>query len=131
MRLLVASPFLVVAALLSLEGVHAAGNEEIVLIENKGVTSQGVTDQIRYQCTFRGLWTKERQPKNYPENQARWNGPIIWTHTLQFKPWSNGFAITRGAEKMAEVSSIDLLVSYSQSNIFILNPSCPLIIYIC
>jgi Spondin_N len=106
MRIPIAAPLLVVASVLS--GVNAAGNEEDVLIENKGVTSESVTDKIRYQCTFRGLWTKERQPKNYPESQARWSGPILWTHTLQFKPWSQGFAVTRGAEKMAEVSPFQL-----------------------
>jgi hypothetical protein len=65
--------------------VEGAGNEEDVLIETPGELSQGAQDRIRYYCTFRNLWTKARHPVKYPGDQARWNGPVLWTHTTQVR----------------------------------------------
>lgn len=98
----------------TLGGVDAAGNQEVVLIENKGVTFQQVPNRTSYQCTFRNLWTKERQPKNFPTELARWNGPVMWTHTLQFEPWREGDAVTRGVEKVAEDGFADELIKEMQ-----------------
>jgi len=108
------------AALLSLlavaflEGVNSAGREEIVLIDTKSAISQDTPERISYQCTFRNLWTKERQPKNFPQQLGRWNGPIMWTHTLQFQPWHANFAVTRGVEKLAEDGYTDTLIKEMQ-----------------
>lgn len=102
-----ASPLLsfILATLFFLEKqvADAAGNEEDVLIENVGVTIGDTNERISYQCTFRNLWTKERQPVRFPEELGGWAGPILWTHTLQFQPWSREKAVTRGVEKLAEV----------------------------
>jgi len=89
--------------------VQAAGNQERVLIQTVSETPQDTQERVSYQCTFRNLWTKERQPKNFPEVLARWNGPVIWTHTLQFEPWREGDTVTRGVEKLAEVRMYVLL----------------------
>ena len=86
-----------------LGGAEAAGNEEEVY-KNVGVTDQQTANRTSYQCTFRNLWSKERQPKNFPKELARWASPILWTHTLQFEPWRAGDIVTRGVEKLAEVS---------------------------
>ena len=94
-------PLLLVATFL--ERGEAAGDEEDVLIQNVGVLSQEAPNATSYQCTFRNLWTKDTHPKNYPKELARWGAPIMWTHTLQFEPWSFGNAVTRGVEKVAEV----------------------------
>lgn len=94
-------PLLLLATLL--ERGDAAGNEEDVLIQNVGVLSQTAPNTTSYQCTFRNLWSKETHPKNYPKELARWGNPIMWTHTLQFTPWSSGNLVTRGVEKVAEV----------------------------
>ncbi|CAB9508589.1 Spondin-1 [Seminavis robusta] len=101
---------LIVATLFSLESVNAAVNEEDVLIENKGITSGQTSERIAYQCTFRNLWTKNRQPVRFPEELGRWAGPILWTHTLQFQPWVRDKAVTRGVEKLAEDGFTDVLV---------------------
>ena len=93
---------LLLAGLL-LERGEAAGIQEKVLIENVGVLSELAPNTTSYQCTFRNLWTKDTHPKNYPSELARWGSPIMWTHTLQFQPWSVGNAVTRGVEKVAEV----------------------------
>jgi len=84
-------------------GALAAGNQENVLVKNAGVTPQTSTDRISYQCTFRNLWTEDRHPVNFPFGQAGWAGPILWTHTLQYVPWPEGDAVTRGIKKLAEV----------------------------
>lgn len=98
-------------ALAFFEGADAAGNEEKVLIETKSTVSQDTTERTSYQCTFRNLWTKERQPKNFPKELGRWNGPIMWTHTLQFQPWRANYAVTRGVEKLAEDGFTDTLIT--------------------
>ena len=93
------------------EGADAAGNEEKVLINTKSIISENIQNRTSYQCTYRNLWTKGRQPKNFPQELGRWNGPIMWTHTLQFQPWHAGYSVTRGVEKFAEVSSLSLFNS--------------------
>lgn len=92
------------------EGVNSAGNEEKLLIETKSAISQNTEEKITYKCTFRNLWTKDRQPKNFPKTLGRWNGPLMWTHTLQYQPWHAGFAVTRGVEKLAEDGYTDTLI---------------------
>ena len=61
------------------------------------------TERITYQCTFRNLWTEERQPVKYPVEHARWDGPIMWTHTKEYHSWSVGEPATLGLKKFAEV----------------------------
>jgi Spondin_N len=100
----ISAPLLSLLSLALMEGADAAGNEEKVIILTKSIISQDIQNRTSYQCTFRNLWTKERQPKNFPQELGRWNGPIMWTHTLQFQPWRVGYGVTRGVEKLAEVS---------------------------
>lgn len=64
------------------------------------------TDRVTYQCTFRNLWTKERQPINYPEEDAQWWGPILWTHKEEFQAWQAGQAATFGLQEAVEVGVI-------------------------
>lgn len=91
-------------------GVKGAGEEEDVLTETVGTLFQQAENTTKYYCTFRNLWTKERQPKKYPERQARWAGPILWTHTTQFEPWRFGYPVTRGIEKVVEEGFTDMLI---------------------
>lgn len=100
----IATPLLALLSVALFGGADAAGNEELIMIRTKSIISQNIQNRTSYQCTFRNLWTKQRQPKNFPQELGRWNGPIMWTHTLQFQPWRSGFAVTRGVEKVAEVS---------------------------
>jgi len=87
-------------------GTHTAGNQENVLIQNVGVTAQNSTDRISYQCTYSNLWTEEQNPGNFPSGKASWAGPILWTHTLQYQPWQEGYVVTKGIEKLAEVRNV-------------------------
>lgn len=106
----ISAPFLVLLSVALFEGANAAGNEEKILIRTKSIISENIQNRTSYQCTFRNLWTKERQPKNFPQELGRWGGPIMWTHTLQFEPWRAGDAVTRGVEKLAEDGFTDVLI---------------------
>lgn len=99
----ISAPLILVLSLSLFEGADAAGNEEKAY-KTKSTISENIQNRTSYQCTFRNLWTKERQPKNFPSELGRWGGPIMWTHTLQFQPWRANFGVTRGVEKLAEVS---------------------------
>ena len=100
-------PFLMlpyVLLLLLLPQVKAAGNEEDVLYQNIGVTYEGTSEELYYSCTFRNLWTQDRQPTNFPQDDAKWTGLIAWSHNLQLELWKAGSTATRGLEELAEVS---------------------------
>lgn len=90
--------------------VQGAGNEDDVLLTIPGEVSMFSTDTIKYYCTYRNLWTPERHPTNYPVDQARWTGPILWTHTTEFVPWRDNWPASRGIEKIAEEGFTDLLI---------------------
>ena len=79
-------------------------SEQVVLVASAGTTTQDTEDKISYRCTFRNLWTNERQPVNYPEDSAAWNGPVMWTHTLDYEPWGGGRTVDAGIEDYVEVS---------------------------
>lgn len=96
----------------ALEPAFFANTQNIHLFTpNPGTLYQQAENTTKFYCTFRNLWTKERQPKKYPDPLARWSGPILWTHTTQFEPWRFGFPCTRGVEKLAEEGFTDHLTT--------------------
>lgn len=79
------------------------------LLHSVGEVPVSTTERVTYQCTFRNLWTKERNPINYPEEDARWDGPLLWTHTTEFMPWQEGQMCSPGVQKLAEVRAVGLM----------------------
>jgi hypothetical protein len=71
---------------------------------------------LRYYCTFRGKWSEERHPNDFPRSPS-WSGPVIISHSNGYRMWTGTETATAGVESMAEVSLVfcfcfwDLLLS--------------------
>jgi len=65
--------------------------------------------QMRYYCTFRNLWTKQRHPVDYPTTQARWSPEIVYSGIESNQPWRLGDSVTVGIEKLVEHGYSDKL----------------------
>ena len=75
-----------------------------VLEFEDGTVNQHYDGTMRYYCTFRGKWTKERHPIDFPRS-ASWGPPILLSHSNGYRMWSGTEAATLGVESIAEVSS--------------------------
>ncbi|CAB9517109.1 Spondin-1 [Seminavis robusta] len=49
-----------------------------------------VTEEARYRCSFRNLWTAESHPTLYPVDSAAWADQHFVTHSNRYKPWTPG-----------------------------------------
>jgi hypothetical protein len=72
---------------------------------------------LRYYCTFRGKWSAERHPNDFPSSPS-WSAPIIVSHSKNYRMWTGTETVTAGVEYMAEVSRnilclLSLLVRFS------------------
>ena len=76
-----------------------------VLEFEDGTVNQHFDGTLRYYCTFRGKWTKERHPIDFPRS-ASWGPPIMISHSNGYRMWSGTEAATLGIESIAEVSSL-------------------------
>lgn len=63
--------------------------------------NQHYPGDIRYYCTFRGKWTKERHPNDFPKNPS-FSAPVIVSHSKDWRMWSGTESVTAGVEYMAE-----------------------------
>ena len=59
---------------------------------------------LRYYCTFRGKWSEERHPNDFPKT-ASWSAPVIMSHSKDWRMWTGTETVTAGVEYMAEVCS--------------------------
>ena len=65
--------------------------------------NQHYPGDLRYYCTFRGKWSRERHPNDFP-NASSWSSPTIISHSKDWRMWTGTETVTAGVEYMAEVS---------------------------
>jgi len=73
-------------------------------------------ETVLYQCTFRNLWTKERQPISYPTNNPSWIGPFLWTGPSEFVPLQEEGNMSPGAQGLVENGFTSTLVQEMNDN---------------
>jgi hypothetical protein len=75
-----------------------------VLEFEHGSVNQRYDGTMRYYCTFRGKWTKERHPADFPRSPS-WSAPIMISHSNGYRMWTGTETATLGVESIAEVSN--------------------------
>ena len=65
--------------------------------------NQHYSGLLRYYCTFRGKWSAERHPNDFPSSPS-WSAPIIVSHSKNYRMWTGTETVTAGVEYVAEVS---------------------------
>lgn len=68
-----------------------------------GTINQRFRGTLRYYCTFRGKWSKERHPRDFPKSPS-FSQPIMISHSNGYRMWTGSEAATLGVETLAEVS---------------------------
>jgi len=63
--------------------------------------NQHYPGQLRYYCTFRGKWSKERHPNDFPKSPS-WGPPILLSHSKNWRMWTGTETVTAGVEYIAE-----------------------------
>jgi len=63
--------------------------------------NQHYPGDLRYYCTFRGKWNRERHPNDFPQS-ASWSAPVIVSHSKDWRMWTGTETVTAGVEYMAE-----------------------------
>ena len=74
-----------------------------VLEFEDGSVNQRFQGTLRYYCTFRGKWSKERHPRDFPRS-ASFSQPVLISHSNGYRMWTGTEAATLGVEALAEVS---------------------------
>jgi hypothetical protein len=74
----------------------------ILEFEN-GSVNQRYEGALRYYCTFRGKWTKNRHPNDFPRSPS-YSAPVIIAHSNGYRMWTGSETATLGVESIAEVS---------------------------
>ena len=67
--------------------------------------NQHYSGLLRYYCTFRGKWSAERHPNDFPSSPS-WSAPIIVSHSKNYRMWTGTETVTAGVEYVAEVSEV-------------------------
>eukprot|EP00538_Stauroneis_constricta_P013667 CAMPEP_0119555466 /NCGR_PEP_ID=MMETSP1352-20130426/7668_1 /TAXON_ID=265584 /ORGANISM="Stauroneis constricta, Strain CCMP1120" /LENGTH=331 /DNA_ID=CAMNT_0007602229 /DNA_START=287 /DNA_END=1282 /DNA_ORIENTATION=- len=62
---------------------------------------QSYPGTLRYYCTFRGKWSKRRQPVDFPKS-ASWSQPVMISHSNEYRMWTGTETATLGVESIAE-----------------------------
>jgi hypothetical protein len=76
-----------------------------VLEFEDGTINQRYTGVMRYYCTFRGKWSEERHPRDFP-NSPSFSQPVLTSHSNGYRMWTGTEAATLGVEALAEVSTL-------------------------
>jgi hypothetical protein len=76
---------------------------KVLEFENSNI-NQRYPGTLRYYCTFRGKWSEERHPNDFPRS-ASWSAPVIISHSNGYRMWTGTEAATPGVESIAEVST--------------------------
>jgi len=63
--------------------------------------NQHYPGDLRYYCTFRGKWSDERHPNDFPK-AASWSAPTLVSHSKDWRMWTGTETVTAGVEYMAE-----------------------------
>lgn len=73
-----------------------------VLEYEDGTINQRYKGTLRYYCTFRGKWSEERHPRDFPKSPS-FSAPIMISHSNGYRMWTGTEAATLGVEAIAEV----------------------------
>ena len=84
------------------EGERRDQTFSVLEFEN-GEINQRYSGPLRYYCTFRGKWSKERHPIDFPKSPS-WSAPVIISHSNGWRMWTGSETATLGVESIAEVS---------------------------
>jgi hypothetical protein len=74
-----------------------------VLEFENGNLNQRYDGPMRYYCTFRGKWSEERHPIDFPRSPS-WSAPVLMSHANGYRMWTGTETATLGVESIAEVS---------------------------
>jgi steroid 5-alpha reductase family enzyme len=77
---------------------------KVLEFENSEI-NQRYPGTLRYYCTFRGKWSEERHPNDFPRSPS-WSGPVLISHSNGYRMWTGTEAITAGGESIAEVRTV-------------------------
>lgn len=68
-------------------------------------------DEANYEVTFKGLWTRETHPRDFPTNDwlTHFSSILGASHSSEYTMWENGGIATNGLKKVAEFGFIDVL----------------------
>ena len=67
-----------------------------------GTVNQRFDGIMRYYCTFRGKWSQERHPNDFPRYPS-WSAPVLISHSNGYRMWTGTETATLGVESIAEV----------------------------
>mmetsp|Transcript_19747 Transcript_19747/g.31836 ORF Transcript_19747/g.31836 Transcript_19747/m.31836 type:complete len:358 (+) Transcript_19747:118-1191(+) len=72
----------------------------VLEFENSNI-NQRYPGTLRYYCTFRGKWSEERHPNDFPRHPS-WSAPVMISHSNGYRMWTGTETATAGAESVAE-----------------------------
>lgn len=91
------------------EGERREQTFSVLEFEN-GNINQRYDGPLRYYCTFRGKWSEERHPLDFPKSPS-WSAPVIISHSNGWRMWTGSETATLGVESIAEVRVLFVLWS--------------------
>lgn len=70
-------------------------------------------DEAKYELVFEGKWSRHTHPKDFPANnwQTRFSDIIGASHTIDYRFWDYGVAVSDGLREVAELGSTKALES--------------------
>ena len=74
---------------------------KVLEFENSNI-NQRYPGTLRYYCTFRGKWSEERHPNDFPRYPS-WSAPVLISHSNGYRMWTGTETATLGVESIAEV----------------------------
>jgi hypothetical protein len=72
---------------------------------NNSEVDQTFDGMLRYYCTFRGKWSKERHPNDFPRSPS-YSAPVMISHSNGYRMWTGTETATLGVEMIAEVGDV-------------------------
>ena len=88
-----------------------------VLEFENGNINQRFEGTLRYYCTFRGKWSEERHPIDFPKSPS-WSAPVMISHSNGYRMWTGTETATLGVESIAEVRWCICVCSFSSSTFY-------------
>ena len=67
------------------EGERRDQTFQVLEFEN-GLINQKFDGILRYYCTFRGKWSKERHPQDFPRSPS-FSAPVLLSHSNGYRMW--------------------------------------------
>jgi hypothetical protein len=99
----------VAAQFLTPDGERREPTFQVLEFED-GLVNQKFDGMLRYYCTFRGKWSKERHPNDFPKSPS-YSAPVMISHSNGYRMWTGTEAATLGVESIAEVRSENVNVN--------------------